>query len=151
MRHDKTWYICEDSDTFYIGNSADLFDYLERRSVLPYIVFYQTCEDELDETPEFDKTVRDTNKRDEVIKSEKRKVKNDKGVGELRNESMNKDYNDINKILNQGETLIISIDKFINSNICEEYTVLHFVLAPHKIEEILIICIFHFFNYFFRK
>ena len=151
MRHDKTWYICEDSDTFYIGNSADLFDYLERRSVLPYIVFYQTCEDELDETPEFDKTVRDTNKRDEVIKSEKRKVKNDKGVGELRNKSMNKDYNGINKILNQGETLIISIDKFINSNICEEYTVLHFVLAPYKIEEILIICIFHFFNYFFRK
>ena len=33
----------------------------------------------------------------------------------------------------------------------EGNTVLPFVYAPHKIEEILVVNIFHFFNYFFRK
>ena len=95
MRYDKTWYICEDSDTFFIGNSADLFDYLERRAVLPYIVFYQTCEDKPDDTPKHDKTVHDAVKRDEVIKSEAKKVKSDK-VGE--NEETKKSPNQNDKL-----------------------------------------------------
>ena len=101
MRHDKTWYICEDSDTFFIGNSADLFDYLEHRAVLPYIVFYQTCEDEPDETPKFDKAVHDTDKRDEVIKNEKRKVSLKEVIIEYSEESKHKDRSIESTVLNQ--------------------------------------------------
>ena len=121
MRHDKTWYICEDSDTFYIGNLADLFDYLERRAVLPYIVFYQTCEDKPDDTPKHDETIHDSDKREEVIKSEARKVKNGMAVGEPGEESKNKKKKFIKKKRDQGETLISSFDKCININICKEY------------------------------
>ena len=115
MRQDKDWYICEDSDTFFIGNSADLFDYLERRAVLPYIVFYQTCEDEPDETPKHDKTVHDAEKREEVIKSEAKKVKSDK-VEELKvgeNEETKKSSN-------QNDELKSSIKKSIKDNNKEE-------------------------------
>ena len=51
IRWNSEWYICEDSSTKLLGNASDLFDYFENFKILPYLVFYQTWEDEYEETP----------------------------------------------------------------------------------------------------
>ena len=58
VRSQKCWYICEDLETNLCGNFDDLFGYLETRKLIPYLVFYQTWDDEENETlryqPEYD-------------------------------------------------------------------------------------------------
>ena len=66
IRSEKDWYICEDSDTILLGNSSDLFFYLNERGLFPYIVFYQTCDDEPSDTPKLNETVPDSNNKDEA-------------------------------------------------------------------------------------
>ena len=68
VRNNQSWYYCEDSDTDYIGDSNDLFRYLKLRKLIPYIVFYQTCEDEDNGTQRYDKSIHDSQRREEGIR-----------------------------------------------------------------------------------
>ena len=82
VRNNQSWYYCEDSDTNHVGDSNDLFDYLKRRRLIPYIVFYQTCEDEDNGTQRYDQSIHDSQRLEEGIRLNQ--FENNKGNEEVK-------------------------------------------------------------------